>query len=185
MAFIHPSSHTLIFPNIRPFIPTSILSTINHITHPRNYTYVQPPTKHNFLPSNHISIQKQHPPRHQSIQPNIHSITHFPFISQGARASSFLMFRDHTQLTSRKDSSGRVISPSQTIIPDNTHHTQQTYIHVLGGIRTCKPSKRNAANQRLIPRDHWDLLWRMVYCETTKNSRSFVITVTCATNSLH
>ena len=36
-----------------------------------------------------------------------------------------------------------------------TQHTQQTDIHVPGGIRTCNSSKRAAADPRLSPRGHW------------------------------
>ena len=45
--------------------------------------------------------------------------------------------RSHkTTQHSRQDSSGRVISSSQTPLPDNTRHSQQTNIHAPGGIRT-------------------------------------------------
>ena len=46
---------------------------------------------------------------------------------------------------SRLDSSGRVISPSQRPLPDNTQHSQQTDIYASGGTRTRNPSKRAAA----------------------------------------
>ena len=54
------------------------------------------------------------------------------------------------------DSSGRVISPTQRPLPDNTQLSQETNIHILGGIRTLIPSKRAAADPRLRPRVHWD-----------------------------
>jgi len=45
--------------------------------------------------------------------------------------------RSHTTTHhSRQDSSGRVISPSQRPLPDNTQHSQQTDIPTPGGIRT-------------------------------------------------
>jgi hypothetical protein len=45
--------------------------------------------------------------------------------------------RSHTTTHhSRKDSSGRVISPSQWPLPDNRQHSQQKNTHSLGGIRT-------------------------------------------------
>jgi len=67
------------------------------------------------------------------------------------------MIHDHTQTHhKRQDSSGRVISPTQRPIPDNTQHTQGTDIHAAGGIRTHNPSKRAAADQRLIPCGQWD-----------------------------
>ena len=49
--------------------------------------------------------------------------------------------RPHTTTHySRQDSSGRVISPSQRPLSDNTQHSQQTNIHAPGGIRTHNPS---------------------------------------------
>jgi len=57
---------------------------------------------------------------------------------------------------SRYNSSGRVISPSQRLLPDNTQHSQQTDVHASGGIRNHNPSKRAGADQRLRPRGHWD-----------------------------
>ena len=53
-------------------------------------------------------------------------------------------------------SSGRVISPTQRHLPDNTQRSQETNIHVHGGFRTLIPSKRAAADPRLRPRVHWD-----------------------------
>ena len=57
---------------------------------------------------------------------------------------------------SRQDSSGRVISPSQRPLPDNTRHSQQTNIHSPGGIRTHDLSRRAAADLRLTSRGYWD-----------------------------
>ena len=74
-----------------------------------------------------------------------------------ARASSFLMrFQDHTNHAPRQDSSGRVISPSQRPLPDNTQHSQQTNIHASGGIRTHDISRGAAPDLRLRQRGHWD-----------------------------
>ena len=65
--------------------------------------------------------------------------------------------RSHTTTYhSRYDSSGRVISPPQRLLPDNTQHSQQTNIRTPGGIRTRNPSKRAAADPRLRPRGYWD-----------------------------
>ena len=65
--------------------------------------------------------------------------------------------RSHTTTHhSRKDSSGRVISSSQRLLPDNTQHSQQTNIHAPGRIRTHDLSRRAAADLRLRPRGHWD-----------------------------
>ena len=45
----------------------------------------------------------------------------------------------------------------QKTVPDNTQHSQETDIHVPGGIRTRNPSKRAAAaDTRLKPRGHRD-----------------------------
>ena len=40
---------------------------------------------------------------------------------------------------------GRVISPSQRPLPDNTDHSHETDIHAAGGIRTRNPRKLDAA----------------------------------------
>ena len=52
----------------------------------------------------------------------------------------------------RYDSSGRVISPTEIPLPDNTQHSQETDIHAPCGIRTRNPSKRAAADPSLRPR---------------------------------
>jgi len=45
---------------------------------------------------------------------------------QWARAPSFSRIHDHTQTHhSRYDSSGRVISPTQRLLPENIQHSQQ------------------------------------------------------------
>jgi hypothetical protein len=41
----------------------------------------------------------------------------------------------------RQDSTGRVISPTQRPLPDNTQHSQETDIHAPSGIRTHKPAR--------------------------------------------
>ena len=67
------------------------------------------------------------------------------------------VYRSHTTTHhSRQDSSGRVISPSQRPLPDNTQHSQQTDIHAPGGIRTHVRSRRAAPDVRLRPHSHWD-----------------------------
>jgi hypothetical protein len=50
-----------------------------------------------------------------------------------AQVQSLLRFRDHSDTP---PSEGLVIGPSQRPVPDNTQHTQDTDIHVPGGIRT-------------------------------------------------
>jgi len=49
-----------------------------------------------------------------------------------------------------------VIGPWQRPLTDNTQHSQQTYIHAPGGIRTRNPSERAAADPLLRPRVHRD-----------------------------
>ena len=49
-----------------------------------------------------------------------------------------------------------MISSSQRPLPDNTQHSQQTYLHAPGGIWTHDLSRRAAADLRLRPRGHWD-----------------------------
>jgi hypothetical protein len=61
--------------------------------------------------------------------------------------------RSYSDTPHSVDSFGRVISPSQRPVRDNTQHTD---IHVPGGIRTHNPSKRTAVDPRLRPRGHWD-----------------------------
>ena len=52
---------------------------------------------------------------------------------QWARFSSLPMLHDHPQThRNRPDSSGRVISPTQTPLPDNTQHSQQTTMSLPG-----------------------------------------------------
>jgi hypothetical protein len=64
---------------------------------------------------------------------------------------------DHTQTHhTRKDSSGRGISPTQRPLPDNTQHSQDTDIHATWGIRTRNPSKRTASDSCPRPRSHWN-----------------------------
>jgi len=54
------------------------------------------------------------------------SFLFFPLLNspQCVRPSSLSMLHDHTQTHhTQQDSSGRVISPSQRPLPDNTHHS--------------------------------------------------------------
>jgi hypothetical protein len=60
---------------------------------------------------------------------------------QWARTSSFTRFLCHSVThCSRWDSSGRVISPTQRPLPDNTQHSQQKTTHDPGAIRTTIPA---------------------------------------------
>jgi hypothetical protein len=65
--------------------------------------------------------------------------------------------RSHTTTQhSRYDSSGRVISSSQSPLPYNTKYSQETNIHAPDGIRTHDLSRRAGADLRLRTRGHWN-----------------------------
>jgi hypothetical protein len=54
----------------------------------------------------------------------------------------FVRFQDHTQTHHiRQHSPGRAINPTQRPLPDNIQQSQETDIHVTGGIRTHNPNK--------------------------------------------
>ena len=77
---------------------------------------------------------------------------------------------------SRYDASGRVISPSQRPLPDNTQHSQQTNIPALGGIRTHNLSRRAAENLRLRPRVYWNRpSWQVVSWILLMNAPNFAV----------
>ena len=57
------------------------------------------------------------------------------------------------------DSSGRRIGPSQGPLPEDTQHSQDTDIHFVSWIRTRHPSKRAAADSRLLAT--WDTEHKM------------------------
>jgi len=73
----------------------------------------------------------------------------------------------------------RVINPSQRPLPDNTQHSQQTNIHVPGGIRTNNLSRRAAVDLRLRMRGHWDrqfpALWKPKFNYRLHTSPQFVL----------
>jgi hypothetical protein len=52
------------------------------------------------------------------------------------------------------DSSGRVIRPTQTPLPNNTRHSQKADFHAPGEIRNHNTNKQAAANPRLKPCGH-------------------------------
>jgi len=56
-----------------------------------------------------------------------------------------------------------VISPSQRPLPDNAQQSQRANIHVPGGIRTHKGSRRAVKDLQLRKRGHWD---RQLICNT-------------------
>ena len=102
----------------------------------------------------------------------------FPWLnsSQWARVSLLSRFHDHTQTHhTRWESSGRVISPTQRPLPDNTQHSQYTYIHAPGGIRTHNHSTRAAADPRFRSRAHWARHFNNVnhYQTACKSGHSF------------
>ena len=66
---------------------------------------------------------------------------------------------DHAQTRhTRQDSSGRVISPMQGTLPDNTQQSQEADIHASGRIQTHNPGKRGATDPIIGRRGHWDRL---------------------------
>ena len=69
---------------------------------------------------------------------------------------------------------GRVISPTQRSLPDNTQHSQETDIHASSGIRTRNPSNRATADLRLGRRGDWD---RLVRRYRTKIPDRFILNV--------
>ena len=80
---------------------------------------------------------------------------HSPPVGQGLLMHE--VSRSHTTTHhSRYDSSRRVISSSQRLLPDNTQHSQQTSIRIPGGIRAHNLSRRAAVDLRLRPHGHWD-----------------------------
>ena len=48
----------------------------------------------------------------------------------------------------------------------HTQHSKETDIPAPGGVRTHNPSKRKAADPRLIPRGHWDRRCNMIHNDT-------------------
>jgi hypothetical protein len=89
---------------------------------------------------------------------NCFSMAQQPLMGQGPLIIEASRSHSDTPHT-RWDSSGRVISPKQGPLPDNTQHSKGTTIHTPGGIRTHNPSKRGAAIPCLRPRGHGDRLY--------------------------
>jgi len=90
------------------------------------------------------------------------SFSFFPLWRCGptrAMASSFLRFLAHTQRRITVARTPLDASASQRSLPDNTQHSQQTDIHVPGGIRTHSLSRRAVVDLSLRPGSHWDQLW--------------------------
>ena len=73
-------------------------------------------------------------------------MTQQPPLGQG-----LLIVKDSRPQTnqSREDSSGRVISPMQRPLPDNSQHSEETDIHAFGGIPT--PQSHQASFRRPTP----------------------------------
>jgi hypothetical protein len=104
--------------------------------------------------------------RIKTLQPTVHFKSHYIFpkdpssyrlSSDFVRYLNFLMagqywratalslwrIHDHTKTHhTRRDSSGRVIGPSQRPLPDNTQQPQKTNVHAPSGIGTRNPSRR-------------------------------------------
>jgi hypothetical protein len=74
--------------------------------------------------------------------------------SQWARLSSLSRLHDHTQTHHIQLISGRVVSPTQRPLPDNTQHSQERDFLASGGIRTLNRSKRATVDPRLRLRGH-------------------------------
>jgi len=82
--------------------------------------------------------------------PNLHF--HFTFHSyhgatapQGAKVSSLSRIHDHRHTTLGTTPLDGGSAQCRDLYQKNTQHSQQTDIHVPGGIRTRNPSKRAAA----------------------------------------
>jgi len=86
----------------------------------------------------------------------IHTYFLFLWLCDPTRTAgfSFMRFPDHTQrrTTVSKDSSGRVINPTQRLLHDHTQQTQQENTHGPGGIRNRYLSRPAAADLHLRPR---------------------------------
>ena len=63
----------------------------------------------------------------------------------------------------RWDSSESVISPMQSPLPDNTHHSQETDTHATGGIRAHNISKEATADQRFDRAATVNVTWGLMY----------------------
>ena len=74
-----------------------------------------------------------------------------PLVGQGLFTVEALRSHSDTPILSRVP-----LDESQKPLPDNTQHSQETDVRDPGGIRTRSPTKRAAADPRLIPRGHWD-----------------------------
>jgi hypothetical protein len=114
----------------------------------------------NSLPNHSISVHRvRHAMRANIILRSNHNYTPPPpwcCSSTRAIASSFLNFLDHTRGTTLSRTPGRVISPIQRPLPDNTQHSQETDIHAPGGTRSHILSSPAAADLHLSPRGRWD-----------------------------
>jgi len=98
--------------------------------------------------------------------------------------------RSHTTTHhSRYDSSGRVISSTQSPVPDKTQHSQQRDIHAPGEIRTNDLSKRVAADLHIRPRGYWyqhiHIYITYEYTHTYKNYIEYIHTYTHIRTYLH
>jgi hypothetical protein len=71
----------------------------------------------------------------------------------------------------------RVISPMQRPLLDKTQHSQETDIHAPGGIRSRNLSKREAADQRLRPRGHWNRLSHLLINVNNTLHLAFLVNV--------
>jgi hypothetical protein len=112
-----------------------------------------------FKPSSLVYL-KEHKPK-EFVHSFIHSFIHSQaLIVQDKPLASLSRFLDHTYKDTRRDFSGRVISPPQRPLPtqDNTtiyKHNRQTSMP-LAGFDPVTPNNQAAADLRLRPRGHWE-----------------------------
>jgi hypothetical protein len=89
------------------------------------------------------------------------SFTNISYDSTAHRGQGPLHYRDstNTHTHARWESTGRVISPTQRPLIDNTQHSQDRDIRATGGIRTRNTNQRATADPRLKPHGPW---WPLV-----------------------
>jgi hypothetical protein len=99
----------------------------------------------------------------------------------GPRPPHFSMLHEHTHFrhTTVGRTPGRVTSPSQRPLPNNTQHSQETDIFAPGGIRTHNPNKQTAVHPRLRPQGHWDRLQHYIQLYLYYHITFYKATILC------
>ena len=100
-----------------------------------------------------------------------------PLVGFGLLITEVSRSHSYTHHT-RQDSSGRVISPVQSPLPDNTQPSQEIDILTPGGIRNCNPRKRLAVDPRIRQHSPWDRL-RLLISFKTKHFMLYASLYTC------